>query len=117
MSSVGPTAATIAATTAITAVAQQQRRKLLAAFQEHGALSAATPLPQAALDPALGQQLAWYRREGVIREAGDGALYLDVAALQAQQAAHKRGGRIAALVVVLIAVFVSIGVVIGLSLK
>ncbi|MFN4162147.1 MAG: hypothetical protein ACK4FW_09275 [Stenotrophomonas sp.] len=110
-------AVTTAVNATIIAVMNEQRRKVLAYFNAHKALSPERAIARDALEPALHATLEQLRAQGIIKDSGNRLSYLDADALLAYEKKMAKSGRIAvmAMVPVLVAVVVAIVVAITLS--
>lgn len=115
--SAAATAANIALNAAITAAVQQQRDALLAHFTGHQALSPQSAIAGDSIDPTLQAPLAYYRGNGVIREAGGDRLYLDLDVLAGLKVQAKRTGRNVLITVIVLAVLVVAAAVLMLLLR
>ncbi|WP_422506383.1 hypothetical protein [Stenotrophomonas sp. GZD-301] len=109
------TAVTTAVNATIIAVIQEQRRKVLAHFNDLQALSPERAVPTAELEPALQSTLTQLRAQGIIKDAEHGRAYLDAEALLAYEKKTAKGGRAALMVMVPILVALTVAIVVAIS--
>lgn len=108
-------AVTTAANATILAVMNEQRRRVLAHFNAHKALSPERAIARDALEPALHATLEQLRAQGIIKDSGDALSYLDADALLAHEKKMAKSGRIAVMAMVLVAVAVAVAVVVAIT--
>ncbi len=95
----------------------EQRRKVLAHFNEHEALSPECAIARDALEPALQATLDQLRAQGIIKDSGDALSYLDADALLTYEKKMAKSGRIAVMAMVPVLVAVAVAVVVAVTLS
>lgn len=108
-------AVTTAVNATITAVMQEQRRKVLAHFTAHGATSPGSAIARAGLAPAMHSTLDQLRAQGIIKDTGGELSYLDAAALALHEKDTARSARVALAVIVPVMVAVAVAVVVAIT--
>jgi len=114
---VNVSAVTTAVNATIIAVMNEQRRKVLAHFNAHKALSPERAIARDALEPALHATLDQLRAQGIIKDSGDALSYLDADALLAYEKKMARSGRVAVMAMVPVLVAVGVAIVVAITLS
>ena len=95
----------------------EQRRKVLAHFNAHEALSPERAIAREALEPALHATLDQLRAQGIIKDCGDALSYLDADALLAYEKKMAKSGRVAVTAILPVLVAVAVAVVVAITLS